>query len=527
MNVKALFQILLLTALPFGLASQTVEQSGLPSEYWPDYFEVAERVALMQASGQYDVILDPIEQIPIPAEYSALATGNWGPEYLGINSRYAEIASKAKRKICVFVLDTGGKYDHPALAKAAWNDKGKDFTGTGLQDAHGHSTHVAGIVGAIDPTTPLGAARMLVDAGWLKIIPVKVLNDQGGGTFTQIVAGTLYANGLAKELMAQGWFCIYNYSLGGGGISTDMENALKEAETLGVYVVAACGNTGGLGVQYPGKSKYVSAIAALMQSGTSVQRATYSTYGPETFIAAPGSMVLSTYKGGYSSLSGTSMATPHAAGVVAIIASLYPTSTAASIKAHIQKFATDLPPSGKDDYTGYGSALISALIDNAPDGSPPPPPPDQVREKRTLIFPVGEFTVLWKRLGEASQPFKENKAYITIAITSTMYDEAAFDVARGATMRFFTNRGFILLDYHGFADAAYYARHFYNMLAPGDSGLDVQIKYIRLVDSAGRVVEFDFTKPLTKQDLRAQRKANRKAKGNRFLQPRAVEFTPR
>lgn len=472
MNAKKIFQILLLTALPFGLASQTVEQSGLPSEYWPDFLEVAERVALMEASGQYDVILDPIEQIPIPAEYSALATGNWGPEYLGINARYAEIASKAKRKICVFVLDTGGKYDHPALAKAAWNDKGKDFTGTGLQDAHGHSTHVAGIVGAIDPSTPLGAARMLVDAGGLKIVPVKVLNDQGGGTFTQIVAGTLYANTVAKELMAQGWFCIYNYSLGGGGLSTDMENALKEAEALGVYVVAACGNTGGLGVQYPGKSKYVSAIAALMQSGTSVQRATYSTYGPETFIAAPGSMVLSTYKGGYSSLSGTSMATPHAAGVVAIIASLYPSSTAASIKAHIQKFATDLPPAGKDDYTGYGSPLISALIDNAPGGSPPPPDPEKRREMRTLTFAVGTHNIYWKRLAEAGGELKTLPASITVNFKTDLYDEPAYDLARSTVTGFFTNRGFILKDEHGFADAAFYSRHFFNMLA-GVPGLAI------------------------------------------------------
>lgn len=519
MKIKTFLGIALLALLPALSQGQTVEQSGLPSEYWPDFLEVAERVALMEKTGGYDVILDPIEQVPIPAEYSALATGNWGPEYLGINSRYAEIASKAKRKICVFVLDTGGKYDHPALAKAAWNERGKDFTGTGLQDAHGHSTHVAGIVGALDPSTPLGAARMLVDAGWLKIIPVKVLNDQGGGTFAGIVAGTLYANSIAKELMAQGWFVIYNYSLGGGGISTDMENALKEAETLGVYVVAACGNTGGLGVQYPGKSKYVSAIAALMQSGTSVQRATYSTYGPETFIAAPGSMVLSTYKGGYSSLSGTSMATPHAAGVVAIIASLYPTSTAAAIKAHIQKFATDLPPTGKDDYTGYGAPLISALIDNAPGGSPPPPPPDQVREKRTLVFPVGEYTIYWKRLSEAGSAFKESKAQITVSITTDKYDEAAFDAAKAATLRFFTNRGFVLLDQHGFADAAFYARHFYNMLVKQETGLDIQVKYIYLKDSQGREVEFD--KPITTGLQKT------KARANRFLQPRVVEFTQR
>lgn len=521
MNVKALFQILLLACLPAGLAAQVEPQeTGLPSEYWPDYLEVAERVALMQKSGGYDVILDPIEQIAIPAEYSALATGNWGPEYLGINARYAEIASKAQRKICVFVMDTGGAYDHPALQKAAWNALGRDFTGTGLQDAHGHSTHVAGIIGAIDATTPLGAARMLADKGLLKIVPVKVLNDQGGGTFTQITAGTLYANAEAKKLIDAGWFVVYNFSLGGGGMSTDMEAALQEAVNLGVYVCAAAGNTGSTPVQYPGKSKHASAIAALMQSGSGVQRAPYSTYGPEVFLAAPGSMVLSTYKGGYSSLSGTSMATPHACGVVAIIASLYPTASAANIKAHFVKYATDLPPSGRDDYTGYGSPIINALIDNTPGGSPPPPPPDQVREKRTLVFPMGEYTVYWKRLSEAAQPFRESKAYITVAITTDKYDEAAFDAAKAATLRFFTNRGFVLNDNHGFADAAFYARHFYNMIVPKDSGLSIQIKYIYLQDAHGREVEFDRPQTTGTQ-------TQKKTKANRFLQPRVVEFVQR
>jgi hypothetical protein len=498
MNVKTLFQILLLACLPALASAQVIpppEETPLPAEYWPEYLTAVEEYQVMKGllksdgTPLYDIILDPIEQIAVEAGFQAAAAGNWGPGYLGINARFAEIQVRAKRKVCVFIMDTGGRYDHQLLQAAAWNEKGRDFTGTGLQDAHGHSTHCAGIVGADDPNTPLGAARMLVKAGLLKIVPVKVLNDQGGGTFTAITQGCLYANTVAKDLIAQGWFVVYSYSLGGGGISTDLEAAFDAATKLGVYIVAANGNTGGLGVQYPGRSKYASAVAALQQSGDGVSRAPYSTYGPETFVAAPGSQVLSTYKNGtLASMSGTSMATPHLAGVVAILASIYPTADATAIKAHIQKFATDLPPSGKDDYTGYGAPVINALIDNAPGSAPPPPDPEKRREMRTLTFNVGAYNVYWKRIGEAGGELKTLPASITVSFKTDLYDEQAFDLAKATVTGFFTNRGFILKDEHGFADAAYYARHFFNMLVPKETGLNIAVTTVIGKDALGREV---------------------------------------
>lgn len=495
MNVKTLFQVLLLACLPVVASAQVIpapEETPLPAEYWPEYLTAVEEYTVMKGllnpdgTPVYDVIIDPIENIAVQADFQAQAAGNWGPGYLGINARFAEIQAEAKRKICVFILDTGGRYDHPLLQGAAWNEKGRDFTATGLADVHGHSTHCAGIVGADDPTTPLGAARMLIKAGMLKIVPVKVLNDQGGGTFQQITAGTLYANTVAKDLIAQGWFVVYSYSLGGGGISTDLEAAFDAATKLGVYIVAAAGNTGGLGVQYPGRSKYASAIAALQQSGNGVSRASYSTYGPEIFNAAPGSVILSTYKSGtLASLSGTSMATPHEAGVVAILASLFPTADAVTIKAHLQKYATDLPPTGKDDFTGYGAPVINALIDNTPGGGPPPPDPEKRREMRTLVFNVGAHNVYWKRISEAGGELKTLPVSIRVSFKTDLYDEPAYDLAKSTVTGFFTNRGFILKEEHGFADAAYYARHFFNMLA-GVPGL--AITTVIGTDALGREV---------------------------------------
>ena len=530
MKLKTLLlsALLGLICLPaFSQAPVEVDQTPLPSEYWPEYLDKVQDWQVQKFIG-WDVVLDPIENMPIPADYSAMATGNWGPTYLGINARYSEIKSRAKRKVAVFIMDTGGNYDHPLLQAAAWNALGKDFTGTGLADLHGHSTHCAGIVGANDPNTPLGAARMLVEAGLLKIIPVKVLNDQGGGSFTWITNGCLYANEQAKKLIAEGWFVIYSYSLGGGGISVDLENGFDAATKLGVYIVAAAGNTGGAGVQYPGRSKYVTAIAALQQSGTGVNKAPYSTYGPEIFNAAPGSAILSTYKGGtLATLSGTSMATPHEAAVVAIMASIFPTADAASIRAHLQKYATDIDPAGKDDYTGYGAPVINALIDNAPGGGAPPPDETKRREMRTLTFNVGTYNVYYKRLSEAGSEFKTLPVSFTVSFKTDLYDEAAFDLAKSTVTGFFVNRGFVLKDEHGFADATFWAGYFFNLLNPGQTGLNVMVTKAEGIDQTGRAVSVaSFARPSTPAEQRKDYKRQVKAakRGNRFLQPQIVVF---
>ena len=352
---------------------------GQVPEVIPDNYEKAFRRferkqdRLIRRSADTLVWLDPIESFPIEPTFYALETGNWGGTYLGINQRSDEISSRAKRNVVVFIFDTAGEYDNPFLKDYAWNDLGKVFTGEDSPaDGHGHSTHVAGIIAASAPDYPLGVARMVP----VKVVPVKVLSNKGSGSFQGIVAGTQYANTKAKELISKGWFVIYNYSLGGGSSYEPLEEAFKEAEALGVLInVAANGNSGNTPISYPGNSTYTLGTAALAQSGSGVTRASYSSYGPETWGAAPGSSILSTWPGGGTKiLSGTSMATPHQAGVFAILASVYPTATAEQLKAHYIKYATDLGSPGKDDYYGYGAGVINALLDNAPDGSQPPPP---------------------------------------------------------------------------------------------------------------------------------------------------------
>lgn len=368
--MKHLFFFIAL-ALAFPALAQVPDV--IPDEYARKYKRIERKLDRVERREGPDVILDPIESLPIEPEFYALDAGNWGPTYLGVNQRLDEIRSRAKRPVVVFIFDTGGCYDHPALDGVAWNDLGRSFTGEPCADGHGHSTHVAGIIAADSPDQPLGVARMLPE---IRLVPIKVLTNGGSGSFAGIVQGTRYANEEAEKLIAEGYFVIYNYSLGGGSSYEPLEEAFAEAEALGVLInCAANGNTGNTPLQYPGRSEYTVGTAALAQSGGGVERASYSSYGPETWAAAPGSSILSTWPGGgLRILSGTSMATPHQAGLFAILASIYPEATAAELKAHFIKYATDLGSPGRDSYYGYGAGVVDGLLDNAP-GEPDPDPP--------------------------------------------------------------------------------------------------------------------------------------------------------
>jgi len=346
----------------------------IPDEYSRQFRRLERRID-RAANRDADTIvrLDPIEAFPIEPSFYALETGNWGPSYLGVNQRSEEIASRVKRKGVVFVFDTGGCLDHPLLAGKVWNELGRVFTGeANCADGHGHATHVAGIIAGAAPGYPLGIARMID----IKIVPVKVLSNSGSGSFQGITAGVEYANAEAAKLIAAGYFVAYNLSLGGSSSWAPLEEAFQAAEKLGVVVCAANGNTGNTPVQYPGRSAYTLGTAALQQSGSGVTRASYSSYGPETWAAMPGSSILSTWKGGGTAiLSGTSMATPHLAGLFAILGAVYPKSSAAQLQAHYVKYAQDLGSPGRDQYYGWGAGIVNPLLDNAPEGSEPEPEP--------------------------------------------------------------------------------------------------------------------------------------------------------
>ncbi|MEZ0346305.1 MAG: S8 family peptidase [Infirmifilum sp.] len=278
--------------------------------------------------------------------------------------------------VVVAVLDTGIDYTHPELkGKIAWcayTVGVKTYTGTNLKncaDRNGHGTHVAGIIAAT--VNGVGSAGVAPN---VTLYAIKVLNDAGSGTYTDIAEGIILAvKGPDGVVGTSDDAKILSMSLGGSSDSQTLHDAIVWAYNNGVVIVVAAGNSGDGNpstdnVEYPARYSEVIAVAAVDSNGNTP---TWSSDGPEVDIAAPGVNVYSTYKsGGYATLSGTSMATPHVSGVVALIQALRIASgkaplTPSQVYAVLTSTAVDLGSPGFDVFTGYGLVNAYAAVEAA------------------------------------------------------------------------------------------------------------------------------------------------------------------
>ncbi|GAB3227701.1 S8 family serine peptidase [Algoriphagus aestuariicola] len=206
-----------------------------------------------------------------------------------------------------FVLDTGIDFDHPDLnVLVSWGKKiVPDEVSATLNDLHGHGTHVAGIIGAKNNT--FGVVGVAAGA-W--VVPVKVMGDDGRGSVSYAIAGIDYVLSVGRP------GDVINLSIGSGA-STSFDNAVIKASNMGIWVVTSAGNSAADANNYsPARANgpYIQTVSSMSSSGT---MASSSNYGnPPIDWAAPGVSIRSTLpNGAYGSKSGTSMASPHVAGL--------------------------------------------------------------------------------------------------------------------------------------------------------------------------------------------------------------------
>lgn len=252
----------------------------------------------------------------------------------------------------VAVVDTGIDTKHPDLTGNLGGGMSAVSYTSSYNDDNGHGSHVAGIIAAVDNSIGVIGVAPAAD-----LYAVKVLDRNGSGYLSDIIEGLDWA--VAHDID------VVNMSLGTSTYSWLFELVVQDTIDSGVVVVAAAGNSGpgANTVMYPAKFAGVIAVSATNSDSLNTI-ASFSSRGPEVDLAAPGVSVFSTYKNqSYATLSGTSMASPHVAGVAALVLS---SSIGADdldhdgvwdpneVEARLERTAQDLGATGPDNDYGYG-----------------------------------------------------------------------------------------------------------------------------------------------------------------------------
>jgi len=260
----------------------------------------------------------------------------------------------------VGIVDTGIRATHEDLAgKVAYCAKSQGVLpvlGGSIQegscaDDNGHGSHTSGTITA-NTNNGKGVAGVAFNS---KLAVCKALGGPlGQGSTADVANCIVWAHNKGAKVISM--------SLGGGD-STTLHNAVQTAwaggGAGGTVLVAAAGNDGDSTVNYPAGYAEVVSVAA---TDSNDARASFSNANADVEIAAPGVDVLSTYNSSdtsYTTLSGTSMATPHVAGATAIIWDKYPTATAATIRSKLDAAVDDLGTAGRDTSFGFGRVNLA------------------------------------------------------------------------------------------------------------------------------------------------------------------------
>lgn len=272
-----------------------------------------------------------------------------------INVEKAWQTTRGNKDLVVAVIDTGIDYTHPDLKNQMWANeaelngkKGIDDDANGFvddiygydwvnkdgdpMDDNDHGTHCAGNIGA-EHNNNEGIAGVM---GGVKLMGLKFLSKGGSGETIDAIEAVNYAVKMGAKVTSNSW--------GGDEYSKALEEAIANANSAGVLFIAAAGNESNNNDSkptYPASYTLPNLITVASFTGNG-SKSSFSNYGIKTVhIAAPGSSIYSTLpKGKYGNMSGTSMATPIAAGVAGLILSIYPDLTPQEVKEKLIKSST-------------------------------------------------------------------------------------------------------------------------------------------------------------------------------------------
>ncbi len=311
------------------------------------------------------------------------------------------------RSVVVAVIDSGIDLTHPDLVANLWVNPG-EIAGDGIdndsngfiddvhgwdfvdndavpQDGFGHGTHVAGIIGAVG-NNGIGVTGV----NWqVSIMALRIQDDRGAGSTSAMLAALRYATMMRRDhdVMIVASNNSWDAPAGYSGV---VEQAIREHGEAGITFVAAAGNKAtdlDVTPQYPGSYDLpnVITVASLTPQGALAASSNYGAVSVD--VAAPGTVIQSTYKNGtYGLLSGTSMAAPHVTGVVALVAAAQPGITVAGIRTAILGTATPLTALAGKVATGRLDAFAAlGSLGVAPQTPPPPTVPTAVPP--TVITP--------------------------------------------------------------------------------------------------------------------------------------------